>query len=127
MKFTRFIGTSNRNPLYRAALRSGAVRKMDLRPTAGNITLDFVLDGQPFALPMAPVVRDLVDLAAMVYVADELFLCGTGAEVTPVRSVDRRAVGDGRIGPLTKRLFEHFEAVVRGRVPARVEWLTPVW
>jgi len=61
------------------------------------------------------------------YVADELFLCGTGAEVTPVRSVDRRAVGDGRIGPLTKRLFEHFEAVVRGRVPARVEWLTPVW
>ena len=61
------------------------------------------------------------------YVADEVFLCGTGAEVTPVRSVDRRQVGDGVVGPLTQRLSEHFEAVVRGRVPARAEWLTPVW
>jgi branched-chain amino acid aminotransferase len=61
------------------------------------------------------------------YVADELFLCGTGAEVTAVRSVDRRTVGDGRIGPITKRLSNHFEAVVRGRVPARFDWLTPVW
>ena len=61
------------------------------------------------------------------YVADELFLCGTGAEVTPVRSVDRRTVADGLIGPATKRLSAHFEAVVRGRVPARADWLTPVW
>ncbi len=61
------------------------------------------------------------------YVADEMFLCGTGAEVTPVRSVDRRTVGDGQIGCITRRLSEHFEAVVRGRVPARAHWLTPVW
>ena len=61
------------------------------------------------------------------YVADEVFLCGTGAEVTPVRSVDRRSVGDGAIGPVTKRLSAHFEAVVRGRVPERSDWLTPVW
>jgi branched-chain amino acid aminotransferase len=61
------------------------------------------------------------------YVADELFLCGTGAEVTAVRSVDRRTVGDGGIGPITRRLSERFEAVVRGRVPARADWLTPVW
>jgi branched-chain amino acid aminotransferase len=61
------------------------------------------------------------------YVAEEVFLCGTGAEVTPVRSVDRRKVGDGMIGPVTRRLSEHFEAVVRGRVPERVDWLTPVW
>jgi branched-chain amino acid aminotransferase len=61
------------------------------------------------------------------YVADELFLCGTGAEVTPVRSVDRRTVGDGQYGPITKRVSEHFEAVVRSRVPARAGWLTPVW
>ena len=61
------------------------------------------------------------------YVADEIFLCGTGAEITPVRSVDRRAVGPGQIGPVTSRLSGHFEAVVRGRVPARAEWLTPVW
>jgi len=61
------------------------------------------------------------------YVADEVFLCGTGAEITPVRSVDRRTVGDGVIGSVTRRLSEHFEAVVRGRVPERGDWLTPVW
>jgi len=72
MKFTRFIGTANRDPVYRAALRERAVRKMDLRPAQGNLTLDFTIDDQPLALPMSPVVRDLVDLAAMVYVADEL-------------------------------------------------------
>jgi branched-chain amino acid aminotransferase len=61
------------------------------------------------------------------YVSDEVFLCGTGAEITPVRSVDRRMVGDGAIGPVTRRLSDHFEAVVRGRVPERGDWLTPVW
>ncbi|HZU85776.1 MAG TPA: branched-chain amino acid transaminase [Polyangiaceae bacterium] len=61
------------------------------------------------------------------YIADEVFLCGTGAEVTAVRSVDRRVIGDGEVGPVTRRLSERFEAVVRARVPSRGEWLTPVW
>ncbi len=61
------------------------------------------------------------------YVADEVFLCGTGAEVTPVRSVDRRTIGTGEMGPVTKALSDHFEAVVRGRVPQRADWLTAVW
>ncbi len=61
------------------------------------------------------------------YIADEMFLCGTGAEVTPVRSVDRRPIGDGAAGPITRRLSGHFEAVVRGGVPSRADWLTPVW
>lgn len=61
------------------------------------------------------------------YVADEILLCGTGAEVTPVRSVDRRPVGDGAVGPVTKRLKQHFDDVVHGRVESRREWLTPVW
>jgi branched-chain amino acid aminotransferase len=61
------------------------------------------------------------------YVADEVLLCGTGAEIAPVRSVDRRVVGDGVIGPVTRRLSDHFEAVVRGRVPERAGWLTKVW
>lgn len=61
------------------------------------------------------------------YIADEMFLCGTGAEITAVRSVDRRVVGTGKVGPVTTRLAAHFEAVVRGRVATRRDWLTPVW
>jgi branched-chain amino acid aminotransferase len=61
------------------------------------------------------------------YAADEMFLCGTGAQVTPVRSVDRRAVGNGDIGPITGRISAHFQDVVHGRVEKRKAWLTPVW
>ncbi len=61
------------------------------------------------------------------YVCDEILLCGTGAEVTPVNSVDRRTVGDGNVGPITQQLKAHFINVVHGRVPHRMNWLTPVW
>lgn len=61
------------------------------------------------------------------YVADEMFLCGTGAQVTPVRSVDRRPIGEGGIGPVTAKLQKHFDDVVHGRVANRRNWLTPVW
>lgn len=61
------------------------------------------------------------------YVADEFFLCGTGAQVTPVRSVDRRLVGDGRVGPITAKIHKQFDDVVHGRVEHRRDWLTPIW
>ncbi|MCA9709024.1 MAG: branched-chain amino acid transaminase [Myxococcales bacterium] len=61
------------------------------------------------------------------YVAEEMFLCGTGAQITPVTSVDRRPVADGAIGPVTQRLKQHFDDVVHGRVEHRKKWLTPVW
>jgi branched-chain amino acid aminotransferase len=61
------------------------------------------------------------------YVADEFFLCGTGAEVTPVGSVDRRPVGTGGVGEITAKLQKHFGDVVRGRVAKRKDWVTPVW
>ena len=61
------------------------------------------------------------------YVADEMFLCGTGAQVTPVRSVDRRVLGDGGIGPITTRIQSHYSDVVHGRVAPRRGWLTPIW
>jgi len=61
------------------------------------------------------------------YVADEMFLCGTGAEVTPVASVDRRKIGAGGVGPITARIKKHFDDVVRGRVAERRAWCTPVW
>lgn len=61
------------------------------------------------------------------YMCDEIFLCGTGAEVTPVNAVDRRVVGAGGVGPITARIKAHFSDVVHGRVAHRTNWLTPVW
>jgi branched-chain amino acid aminotransferase len=62
----------------------------------------------------------------MLYMADEVFFCGTAAEITPIRSVDGVAVGEGGRGPLTTRLMAAFFDIVEGRVPDRHGWLTPV-
>jgi branched-chain amino acid aminotransferase len=58
------------------------------------------------------------------YVADELFMTGTAAEVTPVREVDNRRIGSGSPGPVTKRLQETYLRAVRGGEPRYREWLT---
>ena len=60
------------------------------------------------------------------YTADECFLCGTGAEVTPVTKIDHRDVGNGQVGELTTRLRDVFFEVVRGRKPKYAGWLYPV-
>jgi branched-chain amino acid aminotransferase len=59
------------------------------------------------------------------YLADELFMTGTAAEVTPVREVDDRRIGKGEPGPVTKRIQEVFFRTVRGEEPRYREWLTP--
>jgi branched-chain amino acid aminotransferase len=61
-----------------------------------------------------------------VYTADEVFLTGTAAEVTPVREVDGRLIGDGTRGSVTSRLQELYGALVRGRVGFDRGWLTSV-
>jgi branched-chain amino acid aminotransferase len=60
------------------------------------------------------------------YLADEAFLCGTAAEITPIISVDRHTVGDGKPGPVTHALEAAFEDVLRGREPRYAHWRTPV-
>jgi branched-chain amino acid aminotransferase len=62
----------------------------------------------------------------MLYVADEVFLTGTASEVTPVRSVDRIAVGDGKRGPVTRQLQREYLDVVAGTREDRHGWLTNV-
>ena len=62
----------------------------------------------------------------MLYIADEVFFCGTAAEVTPIRSVDRVKVGAGARGPITKRIQEEFFAITSGKKPDRHGWLSPV-
>ncbi|HTN52246.1 MAG TPA: branched-chain amino acid transaminase [Anaeromyxobacter sp.] len=58
------------------------------------------------------------------YLADELFMTGTAAEVTPVREVDNRRIGRGEPGPVTKKIQETFFRAVRGEEPRYREWLT---
>ena len=72
-----------------------------------------------------PVEQRAIDRTEL-YVADELFFCGTGAQVTPVASVDRRPVGSGKPGSITQQLQARFYDVVRGKVDTYGEWLTPV-
>ena len=60
------------------------------------------------------------------YVADELFFSGTAAELTPIRSVDRIQVGEGKPGPITKAIQEQYMGIATGRIPDRHGWLTPV-
>jgi branched-chain amino acid aminotransferase len=60
------------------------------------------------------------------WIADEVFFTGTAAEVTPVREIDNRTVGDGTAGPVTKRIQARFFDVVRGKDTSHPEWLTKV-
>jgi branched-chain amino acid aminotransferase len=60
------------------------------------------------------------------YVCDEVFLCGTGVQVSPVIEVDHRAVGTGAIGPVSRAISERYFAAVRGNLPEYGSWLTPV-
>jgi len=62
------------------------------------------------------------------YLADEVFLCGTGAQIAPVTEIDHRPVGTGKVGPLGKQLQDLYFDVVRGKRPEyREEWCTPVY
>jgi branched-chain amino acid aminotransferase len=62
------------------------------------------------------------------YLADEVFLCGSGWEITPVVSIDRLPLGDGvHPGPMTRAIQACYFAVVRGEKPAYRHWLTPVY
>jgi branched-chain amino acid aminotransferase len=60
------------------------------------------------------------------YIADEVFMTGTAAELTPIREVDDRAVGTGKPGPITKDLQTAFFDIVQGRDSTHASWLSPV-
>ena len=60
------------------------------------------------------------------FTADEIFLCGTGAEVTPVASIDHYTIGDGEIGEITQKFRQSYHDIVRGIDTRYEEWRTPV-
>jgi len=103
-------------------VRDGVLRTPPLHTVLDGITRATVIElaaDKGIPVEQRPITRD--DL----YVADEVFLTGTAAEVTPVREVDRRSIGSGGgRGPITKLLQESFFDVVAGREPKYQRWLT---
>jgi branched-chain amino acid aminotransferase len=72
-----------------------------------------------------PLVETLIP-REMLYIADEVFFSGTAAEITPIRSIDKIAIGKGRRGEITEKLQNEFFGVIEGKRPDRHGWLTPV-
>jgi branched-chain amino acid aminotransferase len=60
------------------------------------------------------------------YLSDEMFMCGSSAHITPVLSVDKRAIGDGNIGPITQQLLELYKKVQQNQIPEFSGWITTV-
>jgi len=100
--------------LYTPPVASGILPGIT-RDTVMAIARDFGIEVREQLLP-----REFL------YVADELFFCGTAAEITPIRSVDRIDVGEGRPGPVTQRIQREYLGLVRGQVADRHGWLTMV-
>lgn len=69
------------------------------------------------------VVQQLIPREAL-YIAEEVFFTGTAAEITPIRSVDKITVGEGRRGPITKKLQERFFGMLNGELEDKHDWLT---
>ena len=61
------------------------------------------------------------------YIAEEIFVCGSGAEVVPIISVDRHSIGNGVIGAITRKIQESYFELVRGRLSGYEEWLLPIY
>jgi branched-chain amino acid aminotransferase len=71
-------------------------------------------------------VREMGIPREMLYIADEVFFTGTAAEITPIRSVDRIQVGEGRRGPITRAIQERYLGIATGKIEDTYGWLTPV-
>jgi branched-chain amino acid aminotransferase len=88
-----------------------------------GITRDSVMK---MAADLGIEVREQTILREFLYTCDEAFFCGTAAEVTPVTSVDRINVGDGKPGPVTLKIQKQYLGIARGSIPDKHNWLTPV-
>ncbi len=97
-------------------------------PTLGNsalsgITRDSVLT---IARHLGFTVSEQAIPREMLYIADEVFFTGTAAEVTPIRSIDRIVIGNGKPGEITRKIADEYFGIANGLKPDRFGWLTPV-
>ena len=104
-------------------VRGGKLYTVEASTILEGITRDAVLEiARDEGIETAEVTASRDQL----YTADEVFLTGTAAEITPVREIDLRTIGSGKVGPLTRRIRSRFEAVVRGKDSTFERWLTYV-
>jgi branched-chain amino acid aminotransferase len=105
-------------------VKNGVVMTPDFASSIlGGITRDTIITlAKEEGLPLVEcrITRD------MLWLADEAFFTGTAAEVTPIREVDNRPIGEGKPGPITARLQARFFEIVRGGDTSHPEWLTRV-
>ncbi|MGH7838697.1 MAG: branched-chain amino acid transaminase [Candidatus Binataceae bacterium] len=101
-------------------VRDGVVRTPPLTSSLPGITRDSVI--RILTDAKIPVVEQLFPRDA-VYIADEAFMTGTAAEVTPVRELDDRQIGEGKPGPVTRKVMEVFGAALHGRDSRYSSWL----
>ncbi|MFY9904945.1 MAG: branched-chain amino acid transaminase [Terriglobales bacterium] len=103
-----------------------AVKTISTTPRAGileGITRDSLITlarDLGYSVVEEPISRD------QLYIADEVFVCGTAAEVVALREIDFRTIGDGKAGPVTRALQHEFDKLVNGRHARSAEWLAPV-
>ncbi len=102
-------------------VNDGQLRTPQLPTILGGITRNSIMQvalDKGMEVVEAPITRDEL------YIADEVFLTGTAAEVTPIREIDRRTVGSGARGPIAKLLQKAFFSIVSGNEPKYERWLT---
>jgi branched-chain amino acid aminotransferase len=105
-------------------VRKGRIKTTPLTSILEGITRDSVIDlarEQGIAVTEERFTRDET------YIADEVFVTGTAAELTPVREIDNRRIGTGKPGPITLALQKRFFAIVHGEDATHESWLTRVW
>ena len=102
-------------------VRDGVLKTPPLTAILEGITRNSVID---LARNMGLTVRETVFSRDELYIADEVFFTGTAAELTPIREVDNRAIGNGFPGPITHKLQQAFFRIVQGKDDAFKSWLT---
>ena len=104
-------------------VKNGVIIEPELTSALTGITRSSVIElaeGLGYRVMAKRLTRDDI------YIADECFFTGTAAEVTPIRELDGRKIGEGRAGPVTKALQKAFFDVVTGKDRKHKQWLTPV-
>ncbi|MFP5407300.1 MAG: aminotransferase class IV, partial [Gammaproteobacteria bacterium] len=104
-------------------VRDGRLYTPDLASCLDGITRDSVIE---MAKNLGYEVREKRITRDEMYCADEAFFTGTAAEITPIRELDDRQIGEGHRGPITEKLQSLFCEIVAGRQPEYARWLTRV-